>query len=178
MSYNRRTLAPDSPYAAAAALLIIMSVGVRFASFAVSFSDLDFWKIVVDYVLPVAFCIIMTWVLLSRRNNLMPMIAPLILYFASAALGTVGLEPAQCAVCAAVYAIVPAVYALTVAGILDSRALLVLSCVGVLIFNLILKSALLTPVADFAAFLPDLSIVLVTVSVLIEAKGMRRGRLY
>ncbi|MBO7376132.1 MAG: hypothetical protein ILO42_00845 [Clostridia bacterium] len=178
MSYKRRTLSPDSPYAAAAALLTVISAGIRFASFALSFSQLDFWMIAVDYALPVIFCLIMTWVLLSRRNNLMPMIAPMIMYFASAALGTVGLDPARCAICAAVYSIVPAVYALTVAGTLNSRAPLVVSCAAVMSFSLVFKAALIAPVSDAAAFLPDLSIVFVTASVLVEARGMRRGRLY
>lgn len=178
LSYKRRTLSPDSPYAAAAALLIILSVGLRFASFAINFSSLSLLKFAVDYLLPVAFCIIMTVVLLSRRNNLMPTILPLILYFASAALGTVDLEPRMCAVCAGVYAILPAVYALTVAGVLGSRTLLFLSCAGVITFDLIIKTSIMNPPADFAAFLPSLAAALVTLSVMIEARGMRRGRLY
>ncbi|MBQ2716475.1 MAG: hypothetical protein IJF21_06715, partial [Clostridia bacterium] len=87
----------------------------------------------------------------------------------------VGLELWQTVAVVAIYAVFTLVYILTVTGILNTRRVLMLFCVGVSVLCVVHGSSL-TP--SRSSVLGILSIIFVLAAVFFESVGMRRGRQY
>lgn len=188
MSYNRRTLAPDSPFAVAAAVCMFISAAIRLAYFIITYpigSLPDLRVLTVYYLLPLACCVIMGSMLLSRKNSLLPTIVPMtfgVLFFA---LKTVDFaddwilsKPIHIAFCCALYAVFGLVYILTVTGALNTRAVLMLLCGIPFLFHILVEDMFINRPQSLAGFLPELSVLLIMLALFVEAWGMRRGRLY
>ena len=186
MSYNRRTLAPDSPCALLAALFMFASAAIRTAFYIINgFPLSDPWQMCVHYLLPVLCCAIMGIMLLSRKTSLIPTIAPIMLGVAFFALKTFDFaddwifsKTVHCVFCCILYAVFGLVYALTVTGVLNTRLILMLLCGLPLLFHVFVEDIFITPPTDFVDFLPELSVLLIMLSIFVEAWGMRRGRIY
>lgn len=176
MSYNRRTLSPDSPFAIAAALLFFASAAMRTVGFILSYSgQLLIFDLVVELLVPALCCVIFGTMLISRKKSLIPTVFPIVggsLYIIFRALG---LELWQTVVITAIYAIFTIVYILTVTGILGTRRVLMFFCIA--------GSAICVAIGTKAAegtqsFLGIISLVLILAAIFFESVGMRRGRQY
>ncbi|MCQ2427306.1 MAG: hypothetical protein MJ137_02735 [Clostridia bacterium] len=178
MSYNRRTLSPDSPYAIIAALLMFFSAALSTVSYAWYSFAFDWKEIAVGYVLPVTACVIMAIMLLSRKNNLMPTIIPMLIGVVYFALRSVNLEVWQCVLSCVLYASFAIIYILTVSGFLDSRTPLMVISGAPLLFRIFVVDIFVNDYSDFLSFLPELSVLFILAAIVIETRGMRRGRLY
>lgn len=186
MSYNRRTLSPDSPYALFAAILMFASAAIRSAFYIITgFPVASPWTLFVHYLLPVACCAIMGIMLLSRKNSLIPTIIPMLLGVAFFALKTLDFpdnwifsKTVHCVFCCILYAVFGLVYILTVTGVLNTRAVMMLLCGLPLIFHIFVEDIFISPPSGIVEFLPELSVILIMLSLLIVTFGMRRGRLY
>lgn len=186
MSYNRRSLAPDSPFALAAAMLLLVSGAVRIAYYIITgFPMGSLWDMIVYVFLPVACCVVMAIMLLSRKNSLMPTIVPMLFGAAFFALKSFDFaddwifgKTVHTVFCICLYAVFALIYILTVSGVLNTRAVLMLVCGLPLLFHVFVEDIFVTPPADFISFLPELSVILIMAGLFAEAWGMRRGRLY
>ena len=176
MSYNRRTLSPDSPFAILAALLFFAAAAVRTVGFILSYSgEFLLFDLVLELIVPALCCVIFGAMLLSRKKSLIPTVFPIVggsLYIIFRA---VGLELWQTVTVVAIYAVFTIVYILTVTGILNTRRVLMLFCVGVSVLCVVHGSSL-TP--SRSSVLGILSIIFVLAAVFFESVGMRRGRQY
>ncbi|MBR6577640.1 MAG: hypothetical protein IKK74_01725 [Clostridia bacterium] len=176
MSYNRRTLSPDSPFAILAALLFFAAAAVRTVGFILSYSgEFLLFDLVLELIVPALCCVIFGAMLLSRKKSLIPTVFPIVggsLYIIFRA---VGLELWQTVAVVAIYAVFTIVYILTVTGILNTRRVLMLFCVGVSVLCVVHGSSL-TP--SRSSVLGILSIIFVLAAVFFESVGMRRGRQY
>ena len=176
MSYNRRTLSPDSPFAILAALLFFAAAAVRTVGFILSYSgEFLLFDLVLELIVPALCCVIFGAMLLSRKKSLIPTVFPIVggsLYIIFRA---VGLELWQTVAVVAIYAVFTLVYILTVTGILNTRRVLMLFCVGVSVLCVVHGSSL-TP--SRSSVLGILSIIFVLAAVFFESVGMRRGRQY
>ncbi len=176
MSYNRRTLSPDSPFAIAAALLFFAAAAIRTVGFILSYGGkLLIFDLIIELLAPALCCVIFGAMLLSRKKSLIPTVFPLVggsLYIIFRALG---LELWQTVTVTAVYAIFAIVYILTVTGILNTRRVLMFFCVGVSALCIIMGSR----AADGTnSLLGITSLVLILAAIFFESVGMRRGRQY
>lgn len=189
MSYNRRTLSPDSPFAILAAALMFLSAATLTVFYAwnsfsaVWLADARWLEILSLYILPVAGSIIMALMLVTRKNNLMPTILPLIMVAVFCALKSAfSLNPVGCALNCVMYALFASVYILTVSGVLNTRFTLIglAGVMAVLTFvsQLFAKDAALTIENGFISGMPDIATLLIIASLIVETIGMRRGRLY
>ena len=176
MSYNRRTLSPDSPFAIAAALLFFAAAAIRTVGFILSYSgELLVYDLVIELFMPAFCCVVFGAMLLSRKKSLIPTVFPLVggsLYIIIRALG---LELWQTVAVSAIYALFALVYILTVTGILNTRRVLMFFCIG--------GAAVCIFFAARAAegtnsVLGLFSLVLILAAIFFESVGMRRGRLY
>ena len=176
MSYNRRTLSPDSPFAILAALLFFAAAAVRTVGFILSYSgEFLLFDLVIELLVPAVCCVIFGAMLLSRKKSLIPTVFPIVggsLYIIFRA---VGLELWQTVTLVSIYAVFTVVYILTVTGILNTRRVLMLFCVGVSVLCVVHGSSL-TPSRN--SVLGILSIIFVLAAVFFESVGMRRGRQY
>ena len=176
MSYNRRTLSPDSPFAILAALLFFAAAAVRTVGFILSYSgEFLLFDLVLELIVPALCCVIFGAMLLSRKKSLIPTVFPIVggsLYIIFRA---VGLELWQTVTLVSIYAVFTVVYILTVTGILNTRRVLMLFCVGVSVLCVVHGSSL-TPSRN--SVLGILSIIFVLAAVFFESVGMRRGRQY
>ena len=176
MSYNRRTLSPDSPFAILAALLFFAAAAVRTVGFILSYSgEFLLFDLVIELLVPAVCCVIFGAMLLSRKKSLIPTVFPIVggsLYIIFRA---VGLELWQTVTLVSIYAVFTVVYILTVTGILNTRRVLMLFCVGASVLCVIHGSSL-TPSRN--SVLGILSIIFVLAAVFFESVGMRRGRQY
>ncbi len=174
MSYNRRTLSPDSPFAIAAALLFFAAAAVRTVGFVLSYSgEFLFVDLLLELLVPALCCVIFGAMLITRKKSLIPTVFPIVggsLYIIFRA---VGLELWQAVTVTLLYAIFAIVYILTVTGILNTRRVLMFFCLGASVLCLIANR-----VGEGESFGGVLSIVFVLIAVFFEAIGMRRGRLY
>ena len=174
MSYNRRTLSPDSPFAIAAALLFFAAAAVRTVGFVLSYSgEFLFIDLLLELLVPAFCCVIFGAMLITRKKSLIPTVFPIVggsLYIIFRA---VGLELWQAATITIIYALFAIVYILTVTGILNTRSILMFFCLGVSVLCLVANR-----VGEGESLTGALSIVFVLVAVFFEAIGMRRGRLY
>lgn len=176
MSYNRRTLSPDSPFAIAAALLFFAAAAMRAVGFILSYSgDFLLFDLIIELLVPALCCVVFGAMLLSRKKSLIPTVFPIIggslyIFFRAA-----GLELWQAIAVAAIYAVFMAVYILTVTGILNTRSVLMAFCVGAVLFFAIHGSV---RIRGESAVIGLLSIIFVFAAVFFESIGMRRGRQY
>lgn len=178
MSYNRRTLSPDSPYAIIAALCMFFSAAISTVWYAWYSFDFGIERIIVGYMLPVAACVTMAVMLLSRKNNLMPTIIPMLMGVIYFALSSVALELWQCVLCCVIYAAFACVYILTVSGFLNSRLPLMLMSGLPVFFRLFIVDVFIKDFDGFLSFMPEIALLLIPISLFVETRGMRRGRLY
>lgn len=176
MSYNRRTLSPDSPFAILAALLFFAAAAMRTVGFILSYSgEFLLFDLVIDLLVPAVCCVIFGAMLLSRKKSLIPTVFPIVggsLYIIFRA---VGLELWQTVTVVAIYAIFTLVYILTVTGILNTRRVLMFFCIAISALCLFAGGA---RASESNSLLGVISIVLVLVAVFFESVGMRRGRQY
>lgn len=176
MSYNRRTLSPDSPFAILAALLFFAAAAVRTVGFILSYSgEFLLFDLVLELIVPALCCVIFGAMLLSRKKSLIPTVFPIVggsLYIIFRA---VGLELWQTVTVVAIYAVFTTVYILTVTGILNTRRVLMLFCVGASVLCVVHGSSAIN---GANSVLGILSIIFVLAAVFFESVGMRRGRQY
>jgi hypothetical protein len=174
MSYNRRTLSPDSPFAIAAALLFFAAAAVRTVGFVLSYSgEFLLFDLFIELLVPALCCVVFGAMLITRKKSLIPTVFPIVggsLYIIFRA---VGLELWQAVTVTILYAVFAIVYILTVTGILNTRRVLMFFCIGVALLCLIANR-----VGESGSFTGVLSVVFVLIAVFFEAIGMRRGRLY
>jgi hypothetical protein len=174
MSYNRRTLSPDSPFAIAAALLFFAAAAVRTVGFVLSYSgEFLLFDLFIELLVPALCCVVFGAMLITRKKSLIPTVFPIVggsLYIIFRA---VGLELWQAVTVTILYAVFAIVYILTVTGILNTRRVLMFFCIGVALLCLIANR-----VGESGSFTGVLSVVFVLVADFFEAIGMRRGRLY
>lgn len=176
MSYNRRTLSPDSPFAILAALLFFSAAAIRTVGFILSYSgEFLIFDLIIELLVPAVCCVIFGAMLLSRKKSLIPTVFPIVggsLYIIFRA---VGLELWQTVTVVAIYAIFTLVYILTVTGILNTRRVLMLFCVGASVLCVVHGSSAIN---GANSVLGILSIIFVLAAVFFESVGMRRGRQY
>jgi hypothetical protein len=174
MSYNRRTLSPDSPFAIAAALLFFAAAAVRTVGFILSYSgEFLLFDLFIELLVPALCCVVFGAMLITRKKSLIPTVFPIVggsLYIIFRA---VGLELKQAVMVTVLYALFAIVYILTVTGILNTRRVLMFFCIGIAVLCLIANR-----VGESESMTGVLSIVFVLAAVFFEAIGMRRGRLY
>ena len=174
MSYNRRTLSPDSPFAIVAALLFFAAAAVRTVGFVLSYSgEFLFFDLLLELLVPALCCVIFGAMLITRKKSLIPTVFPIVggsLYIIFRA---VGLELWQAVTVTLLYALFAIIYILTVTGILNTRRVLMFFCIGIAILCLISSK-----VGESESHAGVLSIVFILIAVFFEAIGMRRGRLY
>ena len=174
MSYNRRTLSPDSPFAIAAALLFFAAAAVRTVGFVLSYSgEFLFIDLLLELLVPALCCVIFGAMLITRKKSLIPTVFPIVggsLYIIFRA---VGLELWQAVTVTIIYALFAIVYTLTVTGILNTRRVLMFFCIGVALLCLIANR-----MGESGSFTGVLSVVFVLIAIFFEAIGMRRGRQY
>lgn len=188
MSYNRRTLAPDSPFAVAAAVCMFLSAAVRIAYCIVTLPlgpTPELGELAVQYLLPLGCCLVMGFMLLSRKNSLLPTIIPMsfgVLFFVLKTLrfadDWILSKPIHVVLCCALYAVFGLVYILTVTGALNTRAVLMLLCGLPFLFHILVEDVFLYRPESFLGFLPELSVLLMMIALFAVACGMRRGRQY
>ena len=176
MSYNRRTLSPDSPFAIAAALLFFAAAAMRTVGFVLAYSgEFLLFDLVIELIVPALCCVIFGAMLLSRKKSLIPTVIPIVggsLYIIFRA---AGLELWQAVLVTLVYAVFTVVYILTVTGILNTRSVLMFFCIGASVICVIYGSRAAN---GENSFLGILSLVLILAAIFCESVGMRRGRLY
>ena len=185
MSYKRRTLSPDSPFAVVSALMMFMSAALltvfyAWYSFVPQLIAGKAWlEMSLLYALPVTGCIVMAMMLISRKTNLMPTIIPVLMgtvYFAFRAVFT--MTTGQCIFCCVVYAAFASTYILTVSGIINTRMIMLGLSGAIFIYHVFIKTKFFTAVSGSADILPEISMILILMSLITETWGMRRGRLY
>lgn len=188
MSYNRRTLAPDSPFAVAAAVCMFLSAAVRIAVLILSHplgSLPGLPTLAVHFILPLGCCLTMGFMLLSRKNSLLPTIIPMLLGVLFFALKSFDFadnwilsRPVHIAFCCALYAVFGLVYILTVTGVLGTRSVLMLLCGLPFLFHILVEDIFIAPPSSLTEILAELSVLLIMLALFVEAWGMRRGRQY
>lgn len=173
MSYNRRTLSPDSPCAIAAALLFFAAAALRIVGFILSYTgELLAFDLICELIIPAACSVIFGAMLISRKKSLIPTVIPLLcgsLYFIFRSLG---LELWLTVVLLGVYAIFALVYILTVTGILNTRGVLMFLCALACAIYIFFLNKTASPVSSI---IPG---ILTLTAIFLESVGMRRGRLY
>lgn len=176
MSYNRRTLSPDSPCAIAAALLFFAAAAMRTVGFILSYSgELLIFDLIIELLVPALCCVIFGGMLLSRKKSLIPTVFPLIggsLYIIIRALG---LELWQTVAVTSLYALFAIVYILTVTGVLNTRRVLMFFCVGVSVLCIVMGSRASDGVNSLLGMI---SLIMILAAIFFESIGMRRGRQY
>ena len=174
MSYNRRTLSPDSPFAIAAALLFFAAAAIRTVGFILSYNgEFLFFDLLIELLVPALCCVIFGAMLITRKKSLIPTVFPIVggsLYIIFRA---VGLELRQAVIVTLLYAVFAIIYILTVTGILNTRRILMFFCIGIAILCLIANRG-----GEGESLTGVLSVVFILIAVFFEAIGMRRGRLY
>lgn len=174
MSYNRRTLSPDSPFAIAAALLFFAAAAVRTVGFVLSYSgEFLLFDLFIELLVPALCCVVFGAMLITRKKSLIPTVFPIVGGSLYIIFRVVGLELWQAVTVTVLYALFTIVYILTVTGILNTRRVLMFFCIGIAILCLIANGF-----GDGESKAGVASIVFVLAAVFFEAIGMRRGRLY
>lgn len=178
MSYDRRTLASDSPFAIGAAFLMILAAVLLLAVMPQRLADTEVgWAITLLPLLPSAACICTAVMLVSRKNSLIPTALPVGTVCLYAAAHSFGDSLWVSLVCCLIGTALAALYLLCVAGTLTSRApLLALSTAAAVWTLLILPGS----VGDAAlgGILAGIAPMLIYAALFLVGCGMRRGRLY
>ena len=176
MSYNRRTLSPDSPCAIAAALLFFAAAAIRTVGFILSYTgELLIFDLIIELLVPALCCVIFGTMLLSRKKSLIPTVFPLIGGSLFIIFRALGLELWQTIAVMVLYAIFAIVYILTVTGILNTRSVLMFFCIAASALCVIAGSK---SIDGTSSTLGIISLVLILAAIFCESVGMRRGRLY
>jgi len=178
MSYKRRTLSPDSPYAIIASVLLFTAAAVLFVNLAWDIFNTSFGNAAIKYILPMGSCIALGWMLLARKNNLMPTIVPMIIGCSAFALRTITLEVWQCVVASTLYTVFAIIYVLTVCGVISSRSWLLALCGVPFTFHLFVEDLFLGKFDGIISILPEAAVLMTMIAIFCVTLGMRRGRLY
>ena len=112
--------------------------------------------------------------LVSRKNSLVPTTLPVSAVCLYAAASSIGDSAFVCVVCFMISAALAALYLLSVAGTLSSRAPLLAVCSAAAVWSLI--TALRA--SGTGALLAGLAPALAAAAIFLVGCGMRRGRLY
>ena len=178
MSYDRRTLASDSPFAVGAALLMILAAILMLAILPQRLTDADMGiGMTLLPLLPSAACICTAVMLVSRKNSLVPTALPVgaaCLYAAAHSFGdALWVTLVFCLIGTALAAL----YLLAVAGTLSSRTPLLAVSTAAAVWTLTTLPRLAgggSAGAVLAGFAPAL----IYAALFLVGCGMRRGRLY
>lgn len=178
MSYDRRTLASDSPFAVGAALLMILAAILMLAILPQRLTDADMGiGMTLLPLLPSAACICTAVMLVSRKNSLVPTALPVgavCLYAAAHSFGdALWVTLVFCLIGTALAAL----YLLAVAGTLSSRTPLLAVSTAAAVWTLVTLPRLAgggSAGAVLAGFAPAL----IYAALFLIGCGMRRGRLY
>ena len=174
MSYDRRTLASDSPFAVGAAFLLTVAAVMMLAILPQRLRDGSMAALMLLPLLPSAACICTAVMLVSRKNSLVPTTLPVSAVCLYAAASSIGDSAFVCVVCFMISAALAALYLLSVAGTLSSRAPLLAVCSVAAVWSLI--TALRA--SGTGALLAGLAPALAAAAIFLVGCGMRRGRLY
>lgn len=174
MSYDRRTLASDSPFAVGAAFLLTVAAVMMLAILPQRLRDGSMAALTLLPLLPSAACICTAVMLVSRKNSLVPTTLPVSAVCLYAAASSIGDSAFVCVVCFMISAALAALYLLSVAGTLSSRAPLLAVCSAAAVWSLI--TALRA--SGTGALLAGLAPALAAAAIFLVGCGMRRGRLY
>lgn len=178
MSYKRRTLSPDSPYAVAAAVLLFLSVGILLVNLAWNFAAISAGDMILNCILPGCGCLLLGVMFLTPKNSLIPTIPPMLFCAAVFALRTLDAPGWQRILTFGFYAVFAITYILTVTGVLRSRNWLLCLSGAPFLFHLVVEGLILGRFPGFASFLPELTVLLPMAALFAVGRGMRRGRLY
>ncbi len=172
MSYNRRTLSPDSPCAIVAALLFFAAAAIRTVGFILSYNGTLLARdLIIELGVPAICCIVFGAMLLSRKKSLIPTVIPLVGGSVYIVFRAFGLELRHAIAVTALYALFALVYILTVTGIMGTRRVLMSGCI-------IAAVACVFMASKGANTFGILTVVLTLAAIFCESVGMRRGRLY
>lgn len=174
MSYDRRTLASDSPFAVGAAFLLTVAAVMMLAILPQRLRDGSMAALMLLPLLPSAACICTAVMLVSRKNSLVPTTLPVSAVCLYAVASSIGDSAFVCVVCFMISAALAALYLLSVAGTLSSRAPLLAVCSAAAVWSLI--TALRA--SGTGALLAGLAPALAAAAIFLVGCGMRRGRLY
>lgn len=176
MSYNRRTLSPDSPFAIVAALLFFAAAALRTVGFILSYSgEFLLFDLVIELLVPALCCVIFGAMLLSRKKSLIPTVFPIVGGSLYIIFRVIGLELWQTITVTALYAVFFIIYVLTVTGILNTRRVLMFFCIAGSVLCLFAGKIGET---SRNSILGVISIFLILIAIFFESVGMRRGRQY
>lgn len=179
MSYIKRTLPPDSVWALAATVLMLLSAVVRTAYFMLlPAQSLDPYRLCVHCALPVVCCVYMAVALLMRKNNLLPTLVPVYLGIVFFILKSFELAPWHAVLCCVLYAVYGVVYTLAVTGVLPNRLPLIILSGVPFVWRALIEDIFIFPPTDFVDFMPEISVLLIILGLFLVACGMRRGRMY
>lgn len=177
MSYNRRTLASDSPWAVVAAMLMIIAAVMMLVAVpeGLKGNAREDLRALLP-LLPSAACICTAVMLVSRKNSLIPTALPVaaVCLYAAASFREAGTS--VLVVCSISSAVLGALYLLAVAGALSSRIPLI--AVSIAAAALTLIGVPTASNGDVCAAVAASSPALCAAALFCVACGMRRGRSY
>lgn len=178
MSYDRRTLASDSPWAVGASLLMILAAIMMLAVLPGRLSDGSVGiTAALLPLLPSAACICTAVMLVSRKNSLIPTALPVGAVCLYAAAHSFGGALWATLVCCLMSAALAALYLLAVAGTLSSRTPLLAVCTAAAVWTLITLPRFYGGGSP-GAILAGLAPAVIYAALFLVGCGMRRGRLY
>lgn len=178
MSYDRRTLASDSPFAIGAALLMVLAAVLLLGCMPARLADSDAgWWLTLLPLLPSAACICTAVMLVSRKNSLIPTALPVGTVCLYAAAHSFGDSLWVSLVCCLIGTALAALYLLCVAGTLTSRAPLLAVSTAAAVWTLLILPRTAHGAA-LGAILAGIAPMLIYAALFLVGCGMRRGRLY
>lgn len=179
MSYKRRTLAADSPWAVVAALLMICSAIMMLAILPAQLRNTAGSELSVSLLplLPSAACICTAVMLVSRKNSLIPTTVPVAAVCLYVAACSANGALWNCIICCLIGTALAALYLLAVAGTLSSRTPLLAVCAAAAVWTLI-TVPLSMGGADPGAAVSGMAPAVCAAALFCVGCGMRRGRLY
>ena len=179
MSYDRRTLASDSPWAIVASLLMIFAAVMILAIIPSRLQGADEWGLAVSLLplLPSAACICTAVMLVSRKNSLIPTAVPVAAVCFFIAASSVGGGTWYFIVCCLISTSLAALYLLAASGTLSARTPLLAVCAAAALWTLITVPLTLSG-ADPGAAVSGFAPAVCAAAIFCVGCGMRRGRLY
>lgn len=178
MSYDRRTLASDSPFAVGAALLMVLAAVLLLAVMPQRLANVEAgWAITLLPLLPSAACICTAVMLVSRKNSLIPTALPVGTVCLYAAAHSLGDSFWVSLVCCLIGTALAALYLLCVAGALSSRAPLLAVSTAAAVWTLLILPHSIGGAA-VGGILAGIAPMLIYAALFLVGCGMRRGRLY
>lgn len=178
MSYDRRTLASDSPWAVGAALLMILAAIMMLAVLPQRLADESAGiGMTLLPLLPSAACICTAVMLVSRKNSLIPTALPVGTVCLYAAAHSLGGALWASLICCLIGTALAALYLLAVAGTLSTRTPLLAVCTAAAVWTLVTLPRFYGG-ASMGTVLAGLAPALIYAALFLVGCGMRRGRLY